>query len=325
MKNFYSSLFTILLSGGVSNAQLTLTKAINEPVIGDVEVMKSLDSTSAIPKNTGPGQVWNFTSLNVGTFNETKTYMAVNATPQGSLFPNATIASTRGGNEYEYMKSAGSDFDYLDSTNTPTESMTFTNTALFFSWPISLGSTYTDLFSGPQTSGSVTSSMSGTISLTATGTGTVMLPGGNTQTNCLQLKRVIVASIVSGTTTSGFSETDYVYYSNAIKFPILIVNYSNKDNSLDASIMANVSMLPVGLNEMADGGNNLMIYPNPASDKIIITGIESAELNVFSFDGKKLISEKNTNVLYVQDLDAGIYFVEIKKENSSKILKFIKD
>jgi len=324
MKKFYISLSAFILCAGISNAQLTLTKATNEPVIGDVEYTKSFDSTTAIPKNTGAGQVWNFTSANPGTYSETISYVAVNSTPQGSLFPNATIAVTRGGSEYEYMKSSVTDYEYLGSTNTSTEVMSFTNTALFYSWPISMGSTFTDLFSGPLTNGTVTSTMNGTISLTATGTGTVMLPGGNIQNNCLQLKRVIIASIVSGTTNSNFSETDYIYYSNAIKSPIISISYSYKGNSPDVNIMVNTSLLPVGLNEQLSENNNVIVYPNPCSEIITFGGIKSAELNIFSLAGKKIISAYDTNTVNVLSLEAGIYFLEIKERSGNKMVKIVK-
>ena len=63
MKKLYTLILSIVLFSG-TKAQLSLTKAFNEPVIGNAVATQEFDSTStAIPKNTGASQTWNFSAF----------------------------------------------------------------------------------------------------------------------------------------------------------------------------------------------------------------------------------------------------------------------
>ena len=68
--------------------------------------------------------------------------------------------------------------------------------------------------------------------------------------------------------------------------------------------------------------NNFVIYPNPTSKLLILTGntaIESAE--IFDTNGKKLITKMGESTIDMSDLSAGIYFIKI---NNTETFKFIK-
>src|SRR5579872_879793 len=119
MKKIY---FSILLLASIAaqpvKAQLTLTKAANEPVIGDNITLQGYDSTSVIPKNIGAGQTWNFSTLSVNTFSQANTYTTVASTPSPALYPSATIAAAEvsGSNtNYEFYQSTASTFEYAGS------------------------------------------------------------------------------------------------------------------------------------------------------------------------------------------------------------------
>ena len=72
MKKIYLSILASAFAMTV-NAQLTLTKAFNEPVVGNVNTQKGYDSTGVIPKATGAGQNWNFSTLTTNTTPNDKT------------------------------------------------------------------------------------------------------------------------------------------------------------------------------------------------------------------------------------------------------------
>ena len=65
---------------------------------------------------------------------------------------------------------------------------------------------------------------------------------------------------------------------------------------------------------------HLMVYPNPANEYLMInfpkSRITNPVVNVYSIDGKKVLSE-NSNVISVQTLGNGIYFVETIVFNTS--------
>jgi hypothetical protein len=68
--------------------------------------------------------------------------------------------------------------------------------------------------------------------------------------------------------------------------------------------------------------SNFVIYPNPTSNLLFLTGntaIESAE--IFDTNGKKLITKMVKNSVDVSELSAGIYFIKL---NNTETFKFIK-
>jgi hypothetical protein len=54
MKKIYLLLSAVAISFG-SYAQLSLTKAANEPTVGDLKPVKGFDSVGVVPKSTGAG------------------------------------------------------------------------------------------------------------------------------------------------------------------------------------------------------------------------------------------------------------------------------
>jgi hypothetical protein len=67
---------------------------------------------------------------------------------------------------------------------------------------------------------------------------------------------------------------------------------------------------------------NLVIYPNPTSDKININ--KNVDINVFNYIGDMIISKTNINVLDVTRLTPGIYMLQINYKNKSITKQLIK-
>lgn len=68
---------------------------------------------------------------------------------------------------------------------------------------------------------------------------------------------------------------------------------------------------------------NLKIYPNPTSDKLFITGIDTVDaVNLYDLSGKLVLSAKQTEIS-VAHLKTGLYMVEIKFQNAKKVEKII--
>ena len=67
---------------------------------------------------------------------------------------------------------------------------------------------------------------------------------------------------------------------------------------------------------------NLVIYPNPTSDKININ--KNVDINVFNYIGDIVISKTNINVLDVTRLNPGIYMLQINYKNKSITKQLIK-
>jgi len=66
----------------------------------------------------------------------------------------------------------------------------------------------------------------------------------------------------------------------------------------------------------------IMVYPNPTSDKININ--KNVDVNVFNYIGDMIISKQNTNVLDVSKISSGMYTLQITYNNKTVIKKIIK-
>lgn len=69
---------------------------------------------------------------------------------------------------------------------------------------------------------------------------------------------------------------------------------------------------------------NFKIYPNPASDFIVIETKNSVkDINIYSVSGQKVINTQNKKIS-IQNLQKGAYWVEIKTDQSTTTRKIIK-
>jgi hypothetical protein len=77
----------------------------------------------------------------------------------------------------------------------------------------------------------------------------------------------------------------------------------------------------------------LRIYPNPATDKLYIEQTEIVEtetlISIYDITGKLKYQEvgkfnNNKIEINVQNLNNGIYFIELRTNNKQNMLKFIK-
>ena len=72
------------------------------------------------------------------------------------------------------------------------------------------------------------------------------------------------------------------------------------------------------------------MYPNPVSDKLNIqlpTGIEKAEVGVFDYTGRLILSKtisSNDTVIAVQKISKGIYMIRVATNTKIGVQRFIK-
>jgi hypothetical protein len=330
MKKIYLSILAIAAFSKM-NAQLTLTKAANEPVSGDVQVNRGYDSTTAVPKNGGSGISWNFTSMTASNFTQTSTYTTASSVPAGSLFPSCNLAALRGGTETDFFKTTGNDWEFGGNYDSggPGNVLSLTNTAVFASWPASFGSSNTDNISGTETSGTTTANWNGSITYTVSGSGTVIVPGGQTFTNCLQLVMSISLTITQGTNTTTEAHKQYLYFAPSKKFPIAEMEYKSQTSGTTTSTNFNAffdnAVLPVNVNENNPEAE-FSIYPNPAKDFIHI--INSArtmidEVEVIDVTGKTVLKLSQTDRVDVSTLQSSLYLIKLHEGNSISVKRMI--
>jgi hypothetical protein len=72
--------------------------------------------------------------------------------------------------------------------------------------------------------------------------------------------------------------------------------------------------------------DEIKVFPNPVNNQLNISGFKNLafSIEIYNTTGKVKIAVNNYNTIDVSDLTKGIYFVKIRAENNSKIIKFVK-
>jgi hypothetical protein len=80
---------------------------------------------------------------------------------------------------------------------------------------------------------------------------------------------------------------------------------------------------PTGIGDSPDA-HALSIYPNPASDYIVINSEgRSLEVNIYNIAGQKVISSFNETRVDISSLSKGLYFVDANVDGVSAVQKLI--
>ncbi|MFH1321476.1 MAG: T9SS type A sorting domain-containing protein, partial [Bacteroidota bacterium] len=72
--------------------------------------------------------------------------------------------------------------------------------------------------------------------------------------------------------------------------------------------------------------NGLIIFPNPANDKIEITGLKNGIIEIINLQGQiiKILNLSNTKTIDISKLSGGVYTMKIKTDNGIIVKKLIK-
>ena len=150
MKKIYLvalSLFTL----NQANAQISLTKANSEPIVGDTYLMGVLDTTNALPNGiTGAGATWDVIGVSESGQVDTTKYIAASADPNSSTYPGTTIVEKQGTNT-TYFKSTATQFELLGLDAGNFKLNYNTNSAIVSVYPVGLGYINNDIGSGTMT------------------------------------------------------------------------------------------------------------------------------------------------------------------------------
>jgi hypothetical protein len=321
------SLFTVTLAL-TSGAQTTLTQAFNEPVIGNVNTQQFYDSAAVLPNTTGAGQTWDFSALtpNTSTPNESTSFTAVGSSgPNSGSFATATMADFDGIDFYNYYKSTTNQLEIIGFED-PNVLLVLSDPMIVGSFPFGMGSSFTDVAAGTCTAmalGGATGVASGTTNVSGSGSGTLMLPGGTSFSNVLQVvsRTQINISISGGAVTLNNDGVEYTYYHSSQKFPIMSVAYTTVTGSFPsytADIKINTSVI-TGLNDL-NFDAAFSIFPNPAKNNFNVNlhNVDNAtcKMEIVNATGALVrsvdlgtTSEIAQNVS-ISDLAPGIYMVK---------------
>jgi hypothetical protein len=329
-------------------AQVTLTQSNHAPVPGDMNPVKQIDTTAnirSILRITGNGVTWDFTGTmysNGGSF--TDYYVNPASLPGTSTYTNAgaTVALSDSGGFYrvsatktEYLGDIGSSGEITDFTSNPPDLMHY---------PFSYGSNYTEVGNGTMTVPNMPPfTLNGTITVSADGQGTLILPSNPNivYNNALKIHMSVTLHIQGtgslSTVTGTQTIEDFDYYVSSQKFPVFKVHYEKL--SIPAFGVNNfkfegehISSITLGVNTLSE--NKTTIYPNPVKDIIYLTNNDILSINKITISdilGKNIMTfdlykDKKNIEIPINNLNKGIYFIHVlSKDNSVQTLKFIKE
>ncbi len=297
------------------------------------------DSVGVIPKNIGANQLWDFSADTMNSHIEVSTFTTVPSAPYGSTYSGSTFVESDGNGNYMFYKSSSTKLEIV-GVHTPSARLNFSggSDGTLYMWTVGMGYSKSDAFSGTAITATMTGTANGNIVVLGSGTGTLIIPGGTVFTNVLQVKSILTAtgSFLFGAVTVTLRITEYSYYHNSEKFPILTVSYQNVSGattSNTAKIKINKAAI-VGIDEL-DMDASFTVFPNPAKDYFHVSlynpGNATCTVEVMNTVGQSIqlatigngteISED----ISISNLSKGMYFVKTTLGDKVSIKKLIKE
>ncbi len=345
MKKIYLLIFSLI---GISefNAQTTLTKAANEPIVGDTYDTRTLDSNAtAMPMGTsGSSVTWNLTNLVSGAL-VTNSYLSPSTSTNSASFPGSTILLNDGTNT-SYFKSTASSYELLGaeiSFSGLTAVLNYsTNSAVIAQYPMAMGYTNTDAVGGTISAASFSGPFSGTITTNGDATGTLNL-NGTALSSCLRLKtkQNVSFTLAFGSITGTVDQTIYNYFNSSSKWPLFSVSYTHivtsgaQTTDQMQTQISSLSSIPLGIRENKLNDIIFKAYPNPANNEVnihfVLTQNESYTIEIVNTLGQvvKAVSKPNlqpgmyNETLDISGLTAGVYHINVSGKNAKGVEKLI--
>lgn len=123
---------------------------------------------------------------------------------------------------------------------------------------------------------------------------------------------------VVGNINSTYGTTDF--YGNIINDP-WPTNFASGGFDLDGIAVINEGVLSISEQQLT-----FDIYPNPFFDKLKINIVGKAQIEIFNYSGSSVYESvlSGENMISLQNLESGVYFVRITNELGSQVVKLQK-
>jgi len=221
---------------------------------------------------------------------------------------SATSLSTCSGNTISLTSTSATSFTWLPAI---TNAAAFTPTA-------SAGYTITNINS--------TTSCSNTAIANVTVNSLPTIGASTTNTlTCVGQTETLTAN---GTSTSYTWNTNATGNSISVS-PTVTTNYTVTGTGLNGCtnktvITQNVSLC-TDINQAQNTGQDVIVFPNPSSTNLTVkTNQETQTISIYNSLGALVQTEKS-NTFSVEQLASGLYILNIKTENGTSIVRFIKE
>jgi len=317
------------------------TTLIAQPILQSSDMASSGDSFAyeqagymALP-NAGPNQTWNFSTA-VPTNELTLNWVSPDETEGGSNFPNATVAVSPVTffQLDQYWIISATQMDDIGSY-IPFILTTCSNPITILKFPLDYGDSWTDTFTCLRDdSGLIFSNITGNLTATADGYGTLITPYG-TINNVIRVAMTNTSTIVGGGTTTISTITSQYYWKPGVG-SYVAYNFTQQQtvNGIATTPFQRLRYLgegSIGMKELMGNSIGIDIAPNPADDRTLITFTTQGHstLEVFNTQGQAVqaiqLGQKPPGIhqeyLDTSSLQAGLYTVVIRSANGDEGLK----
>jgi hypothetical protein len=319
-------------------AQFVITATAN-PVAGDVDASVGTNTAGLTIPVSGTNKLWNYSGLTLMTNAiSSATYVPFSAIPNNNLFPGGTIGLSYVGGYTDVYKVNASVRELVGAAEASTANcLVLSDPIIFLTLPFGYGSGYYDTF-GFTDNGDV---ISGGVSLSGSGTGTLMLPGSITLNNVLKVTMSYTQTETTSSYTSTSKGVQHMFYSSVNKFPLLTISTSTSNNTQTPTVFTNIDgsinknfAVGVGIEEQTSE-NNFSVFPNPVSaQNVTITFISKSELtniNLLNTLGQvvkenvynNLSAGENKISFDLKNIPTGIYYLQIKTGEYEGVKKLV--
>ncbi|MBS1587741.1 MAG: T9SS type A sorting domain-containing protein [Bacteroidetes bacterium] len=313
-----------------AKAQPTLTSNVN-PANGDHRVFYRCDSVS--PGASGANVTWDFTNLTVIT-TDTVTYASCPAAPGCATFPGSTLASSESLSPYHLYYIPSASKLSMNGSDIP-QPIVYSDPEDWLRFPFTYNNNFTDTFKATFVSANYPYTRMGTSSDTADGWGTLKLPTG-TFHNALRVHRVqeYIDSNNTFHIVSHYHDDLYQWYVPGIHDVVFGVTLPMTINNVSAgpTIVVYTNATPaMGVENPNLLDANLIITPNPASDRITLrlrdNSNEIMTVTLCDAMGKIVAKDEYDAAKMAQvgfetsSLPTGLYFISVRSSLGSSTRK----
>lgn len=306
----------------------------NEPAMGTLATLHLCDSNASDYAGiVGNNVTWDYSQL-AGIYGVTKDVEIQDATGNSnySSFAGSTKVLSIGGTLETFYNSSTSNrisqgFVFNEVSLGSVIASWSNDPQILMNYPFAYSNQVSDNFDG-----TITTTATGTVASTGTsmcvydGLGTLLLPGANTYTNVTRYHIKDSATAVVFGNTVNVIRNVFEYYDFTISnLPIFIkLNVSlNSPLFNNASSMVLSKDLPTTFVGFCDYPlYALSLYPNPTSDKIIISGVPTnSSFSIFNPMGKLILDGSYTDGIELNNVESGVYFITINNQTLSFVKK----
>lgn len=310
----YRTLLLLLLLPLYSMAQLTLDASYNFDAGDSYTQHINMGLSGVQPGSAGANVTWDFSAY--GTANTAPVNLQA---ASSSNYPDADVYFSQSGSQ-SFFSTTPQALGYYGNSNS-LGTLVYTNAEEQVRYPLTYGDSYTDYKVGNNIVAGQVQDLTGTITVSADGYGTLITPAA-TYANTLRLQLIRRDTFRSqGQVSSTVTDTFYYWYAENIDFTVATLFGSGQQRTFNY-----IEAQPTSTSVVEE--QSLRLYPNPATSFLQVKGLERTAFDwkIYNSLGKLVAEGQNTSRIPVAQLPAGWYAVEIQSnQDKSARLPFLKE